>query len=112
MKEDFVTEAVFEFLDNGGDLPAEASKNPQTRFMFQTAIARQTYQKSCSAEDKSNKAMRVAHATSDEVTTFKEVVDTKIKALVDKVDVRLGRIGGIIIVANAALLVLVKVFWP
>ena len=94
MKEDFVTEAVFEFLENGGELPADASKNPQTRFAFQTAIARQTHQKSCLAIDKSNKAMKVAHATSDEVISFKEVVDTKIQSLVDKVDVRLGLVGG------------------
>ncbi len=112
MKKDHIVEAVLDYLENGNDLPADASKNPQNRFVFQTAIARETYQKSCSAIEKSNKAMKVAHATSDEVVSFKEVVNTKIKALVDKVDVRLGRIGGIIIVANAALLVLVKVFWP
>jgi len=111
MKEDYVAEAVFDFLENGGDLPADAGKNPQSRFKFQTAIAKQTYQKSCSAIEKSNKAMKVAHATSDEVVSFKEVVNTKIEALVDKIDVRLGVIGGIILVANGALFVLVKL-WP
>ena len=111
MKEDFVAEAVFDYLENGGDLPAEASKNPQTRFTFQTAIAKQTYQKSCTAIDKSNRAMKVAGATSDEMKSFKEVVNTMMGALVDKVDVRLGLIGGIILVANAALLVVVKL-WP
>ena len=108
MTEDYVAEAVFEFLENGGDLPADASKNPQSRFVFQTAIAKQTYQKSCLAIDKSNKAMKVAHATSDEVVSFKEVVNTRIQSLVDKVDVRLGLIGGIIVIANVALVALVK----
>ena len=111
MKKDFVTEAVFDYLENGNELPEEAGKNPQSRFVFQSAIARMTYQKSCSAIDKSNKAMKVAHATSDDVVSFKEVVNTKIEALVDKVDVRLGVIGGIILVANGALFVLVKL-WP
>jgi hypothetical protein len=108
MTEDYVTEAVFDFLENGGELPADASKNPQSRFVFQTAIARETYQKSCSAIDKSNKAMKVAHATSDEFVSFKEVVNTKIQSLVDKVDVRLGLVGGIIVAANVALFFLVK----
>ena len=108
MKEDYVAEAVFDYLENGGDLPADASKNPQSRFVFQTAIARSTYQKSCSAIDKSNKAMKVAHATSDEFASFKEVINTKFKALIDKVDVRIGVIGGIILVVNAALFFLVK----
>ena len=43
MNDDLIAEAVFEYLENGGDLPEEASKNPQARFKFQTAIARQTY---------------------------------------------------------------------
>jgi hypothetical protein len=43
MNDDLITEAVFEYLENGSDLPEEASKNPQARFKFQTAIAKQTY---------------------------------------------------------------------
>ena len=106
MKEDFVTEAVFDYLENGGDLPAEASKNPQSRFVFQTAIAKQTYQKSCLAIEKAGKAKAQSVATAKDMETLDTVVDTKMAALVDKVNVRLGLVGGMIVLANVALVVL------
>jgi N-acyl-L-homoserine lactone synthetase len=111
MREDYVAEAVFDFLENGGDLPADASKNPQSRFMFQTAIAKQTYQKSCLAIDEAGKAKSLSVATAKDMATLNTVVDTKMEALVDKVNVRLGLVGGIIIAANVALFFLVKL-WP
>ena len=43
MNDDLITEAVFDYLENGNELPEEASKNPQSRFKFQTAIMKQTY---------------------------------------------------------------------
>ena len=103
MNEDFVTDAVFEFLENGGDLPVEASRNPQTRFLFQTAIAKQTYQKAGIAIEKAGKAKSQSVATAKDMATLETVVDTKMDALVDKVNVRLGIVGSIIVVANIAL---------
>lgn len=111
MKEDYVAEAVFEFLENGGDLPEEAGKNPQNRFVFQAAIMKQTYHKSCLAIDKAGKAKSQSVATAKDMATLTTVVDTKMEALVDGVNVRLGLVGGIIIAANVALFVLVKL-WP
>lgn len=111
MKEDFVTEAVFDYLENGSDLPAEAGKNPQSRFVFQSAIARMTYQKSCRAIEKAGKAKSLSVATSKDMATLTTVVDTKMEALVDRVNVRLGLVGGMIIAANVALFFLVKL-WP
>lgn len=105
MNEDFVTDAVFDYLENGGDLPAEASKNPQTRFLFQTAIAKQTYQKSCVAIEKAGKAKSQSVATAKDMETLEVVVDTKMDALVDKVNVRLGIVGSLIVVANIALVI-------
>ena len=110
-EEDFVTEAVFDYLENGSELPAEAAKNPRSRFTFQTAIARQTYRESRKAISASDEAIEIANATAGEMLSFKQIVNTKIDALVDKVDVRLGLIGGIIIVANVVLFFVVK-FWP
>lgn len=112
MKNDYVMDAVFEFLENGGDLPEDANKNPQSRFKFQSAMAKMTYQKSCLAIAESKTASEMAHATSDNMDSYKIVVDTKFEALVDTVDVRIGRLGGIIVLANGALLVLVKLLWP
>ena len=54
MNDDFITEAVFEYLENGSELPEEASKNPQSRFKFQTAIAKQTYGVAKNADRVSN----------------------------------------------------------
>ena len=106
MEKDLVAEAVFEFLENGGDLPPEADQNPQNRFMFQTAMARMTYQRSCSAVIQADNAVAIASGTSDEIVSFKKVVEAKFEALVDKVNVRLGIVGGIIIVATAILAIL------
>ena len=103
MEKDLVAEAVFEFLENGGDLPDEADKNPQSRFMFQSAMARMTYQRSCSAIVQADSAVTLANSTATEMRSFKKVVEGKIEALVDKVNVRLGIVGGIIIVATAIL---------
>jgi len=54
MNDDLIAEAVFEYLENGSDLPEEASRNPQMRFKFQTAIARQTYSLAKGAKIESN----------------------------------------------------------
>lgn len=54
MNDDLIADAVFDYLENGGDLPKEAGKNPQTRFKFQTAIARQTYSVAKNADSVSN----------------------------------------------------------
>ncbi len=96
MTEDYVTDAVFEFLENGGELPVDASKNPQSRFVFQTAIAKQTYQKSCTAIKDAGEAKALSVVTEKDMTTLKTVVDTKMEALVDGVNVRLGLVGGIV----------------
>lgn len=106
-----ITEAVFEFLENSGELPAEADRNPQSRFAFQTAIARQTYKKSREATKEANNAIRIANATSADLHVYKKIIGAKMDALVDKIDVRLGLIGGIIIVANVILFLIVKL-WP
>ena len=106
MEKDLVAEAVFDFLENSGDLPDEADKNPQTRFMFQSAMARQTYQKSCSAIVQADSAVILANSTATEMRSFKTVVEGKIEALIDKVNVRLGIVGGIIILATAILALL------
>lgn len=111
MEKDIVSEAVFDFLENGGDLPAEADKNPQNRFMFQSAMTRLTYQRSCEAISTAREAANRSKDNVKVIQSFKEVIDVKMGALVDKVDVRLGLIGGIIIVANVALVFLVRV-WP
>jgi hypothetical protein len=54
MNDDLITEAVFEYLENGSELPEEASKNPKMRFRFQTAIAKQTYNVAKNADSVSN----------------------------------------------------------
>ena len=105
MKKEFVTEAVFDYLENGNELPEEAGKNPQSRFVFQSAIARMTYQKSCLAIEKAGKAKSQSVATAKDMATLNTVVDTKMEALVDRVNVRLGLVGGIIVAANIALVV-------
>ncbi len=110
-KDDHIAEAVFQFLENGGELPTEADKNPQSRFAFQTAIARQTYGKSREASEDASKALRISNATSNDLRVYKKIIDAKFGALVDKIDVRLGLVGGIIIVANVVLFLIVK-FWP
>ena len=91
MNDDFITQAVFDYLENGGELPPEASKNPQSRFMFQTAISRQTYAKSCEAQTVANKAQ-------SDIETFREVMAEKFKGLLRVVDIRLGLVATIIIV--------------
>ena len=54
MNDDLIAEAVFEYLENGTELPEEASKNPKSRFKFQTAIARQTYRLARGAQTESS----------------------------------------------------------
>ncbi len=110
MEKDYVADAVFEFLENGGDLPDEADKNPQNRFVFQTAMARMTYQRSCSAIRQADDAVTIANNTAIEMKSFREVIEGKMKTVVDMVNVRLGIIGGIIIVASA-ILALIQI-WP
>ncbi len=106
MDKDLVAEAVFDYLENGGDLPDEASSNPQNRFVFQSAMARMTYQRSCSAIKQADNALVIANSTALEMKSFKEVVEGKIATVVDRVNVRLGIVGGIIIVATAILALL------
>jgi len=105
MEKDYVMEAVFDFMENGGELPAEASKNPHNRFLFQSAMMRMTYKKSCVAIDEAGKAKSLSVGTAKDMETFGKVVDSKMAALVDKVNVRLGLVGGFIVIANIALVI-------
>ena len=89
MDKDFIVEAVFNFLENGEDLPAEASKNPANRFAMQMAIMKQTYHKS-------GKAV----STADEAHTLAKANEVGLDAVIDKVNVRLGVVGGLTIIAN------------
>ena len=103
MDRDYIDEAVFQFLDNGSDLPPEASKNAETRFMFQSAMSRQTYQMARCAVETSNVAKKKATDVTKAQENHEKVIDTKVKSLVDKVNVRLGLVGGMIVVANVVL---------
>ena len=97
MDKDFIAEAAFQFLENGDDLPPEASKNPANRFAFQMAIMKQTYHKS-------GKAV----TTADEAKTLSKTTAVGLDAVIDKVNVRLGIVGGLIVIANGLMFWLSK----
>ena len=89
MDTDFIAEAAFAFLENGEELPPEASKNPASRFKFQMAIMKQTYHKSGEAVETAGKAHTLAKTNKVGLAT-----------VVDRVNVRLGIVGGLIVIAN------------
>ena len=92
MESDFITDAVFKYLENGEDLLAEAGKNATSRFVFQTAIMKQTYHKSGEAVKIASKAITLA-----------ETNKIGLLAVIDKVNVRLGVVGGIVTIASVLL---------
>jgi len=108
MEENLIAAAVFEFLENGGDLPDEASANPQNRFKFQTAISKHSYAKSCEAKGLAHDAMEKAEKVESTVDTFQIVILEKFKTLKGAVDVRLGVVAGIVTVAQVALYFLLR----
>ena len=89
MDTDFIANAAFAFLENGEELPAEAAANPQSRFKFQMAIMKQTYHKSGEAVE-----------MADEAHTLAKANEVGLDAVIDKVNVRLGVVGGLTIIAN------------
>ena len=97
MDPDFITQAAFQYLENGEDLPPEASKNPASRFAFQMAILKQTYHKS-----------GVAGKTADSAHLLATTNRISLAGVIDKVNIRLGIMGGITILANA---VMSLVYW-
>lgn len=89
MDKDFIAEAAFKFLEGEDDLPKACSKNPVNRFAMQMAIMKQTYHKSGEAV-----------ATANEAHTLAKTNEMGLDTVIDKVNVRLGVVGGLTIIAN------------
>lgn len=109
MAVDHIIDAVMEYLENGGELPPGIVADPDTQFLFITALLKATYEKSCDANNSSELALSEVSRLDSNFNAYKLVIDARVDALVDKVNVRLGLIGGIIILANVILFALTKV---
>lgn len=89
-----VDAAVFEYLENGGKLPSDADRNPQQRFKFMSAMLRGVYQEASKARKESQEAIQEANQAKQTAESTK-----------DAVNVRLGVVGGLIILAEAGAIV-------
>jgi len=92
---DAVYNAVLDFLENGGELPKDADRNPQERFRFQAAMFRALYRQLQDVKDTAKRAEHQAVVNAHRYTTLK-----------DMMNVRMGILGGVIFIAQAIVAVI------